>query len=193
MGDGPTLPVLETRIGKIAAAICWENYMPALRMAMYSKDVSLWCAPTVDDRASGRSPMRHIAYEGRCFVLSSCQYLRRDDAPQTTTAFRGDAPNTELIKGGSVIINPLGEVLAAYIGQEVILSAAIDLDDVVRGKFDLDVTGHYARPDVFELKVDTRFRSAGDSTLSVSHRAMAMRHARLASGEIDTARPGDQQ
>lgn len=161
MGDGSTLPVLETGVGKIAAAICWENYMPALRMAMYSKNVAIWCTPTVDDRDIWQSSMRHIAYEGRCFVLSACQYLRRDACPADYDCIQGDDPNTELIRGGSVIINPLGEVLAGPIyGQEAILSAEIDLDDVVRGKFDLDVTGHYARPDVFELKVDTRPRSA---------------------------------
>jgi nitrilase len=195
MGDGSTLPVLETGIGKIAAAICWENYMPALRMAMYSRDVSLWCAPTVDDRDIWQSSMRHIAYEGRCFVLSACQYLRRDACPVDYDCIQGDAPDTELIKGGSVIINPLGEVLAGPIyGQEAILSAEIDLDDVVRGKFDLDVTGHYARPDVFELKVDTRLRSAVvfDSFRSLQNNERCDVPA-LASDETEKAVRGDQQ
>jgi nitrilase len=161
MGDGSTLPVLETEIGKLAAAICWENYMPALRMAMYSRGVSLWCAPTVDDRDIWQSSMRHIAYEGRCFVLSACQYLRRDAGPADYDCIQGNNPDTELIKGGSVIISPLGKILAGPVyGKEAVLSAELDLDDVARGKFDLDVAGHYARPDVFQLIVDTRPRSA---------------------------------
>lgn len=161
MGDGSTLPVLDTALGKVAAAICWENYMPALRMAMYAKGVALWCAPTVDDRDIWQNSMRHIAYEGRCFVLSACQYLRRDACPDDYDCLQGHAPDTELIRGGSVIVGPLGEVLAGPVyGQEAVLSAELDLDDIARGKFDLDVTGHYARPDVFGLSVDTRARSA---------------------------------
>ena len=159
MGDGSTLPVLDTDMGRLAAAICWENYMPALRMAMYSQGVSLWCAPTVDDREIWQSSMRHIAYEGRCFVLSACQYLRRDACPADYDCIQGNTPDTELIKGGSVIMSPLGEVLAGPVyGREAIISAELDLDDVARGKFDLDVAGHYARPDVFQLTVDTRAR-----------------------------------
>jgi nitrilase len=161
MGDGSTLPVLNTEIGKIAAAICWENYMPALRMAMYSQGVSLWCAPTVDDRDMWQSSMRHIAYEGRCFVLSACQYLRRDACPADYDCIQGNNPDIELIKGGSVIVSPMGDVLAGPVyGKEAVLTADLDLDDVARGKFDLDVAGHYARPDVFQLTVDTRARSA---------------------------------
>ncbi|MFL9873626.1 carbon-nitrogen hydrolase family protein [Paraburkholderia megapolitana] len=161
MGDGSTLPVLDTPLGRLGGAICWENYMPALRMTMYAKGIGIWCAPTVDDRDMWQSSMRHIAYEGRCFVLSACQYLTRDGCPPDYAGIAGDAPDTVLIRGGSVIVSPLGEVLAGPVyGKEAILSAEIDTDDIVRGKFDLDVTGHYARPDVFELKVDTRARSA---------------------------------
>lgn len=161
MGDGSTLPVLDTGLGKIGAAICWENYMPALRMAMYAKGIELWCAPTVDDREIWQSSMRHIAYEGRCFVLSACQYLTRADCPPQYDCIQGDAPDAVLIRGGSVIIGPLGDVLAGPIyDREAVLTAEIDLDDIVRGKFDLDVVGHYARPDVFELTVDARARVA---------------------------------
>ncbi|MCH8620249.1 carbon-nitrogen hydrolase family protein [Undibacterium sp. TS12] len=161
MGDGSTLPVLDTQLGRVGAAICWENYMPALRMAMYSQGIGIWCAPTVDDREIWQSSMCHIAYEGRCFVLSACQYLTRDDCPQDYECIQGVAPDMPLIKGGSVIISPLGQVLAGPIyGSEAIISAEIDMDDIVRGKFDLDVVGHYSRPDVFELKVDTNARTA---------------------------------
>ncbi len=161
MGDGSTLPVLDTPLGKIGAAICWENYMPALRMAMYAQGINLWCAPTVDEREIWQASMRHIAYEGRCFVLSACQYLRRSDCPPDYACIQGDDPQTELIRGGSVIISPLGEVLAGPVyGSETILSVEIDPLDTIRGKYDLDVSGHYARPDVFGLKVNTTSVSA---------------------------------
>jgi nitrilase len=99
--------------------------------------------------------MRHIAAEGRCFVLSACQYLTRADCPPQYECIQGDAPETVLIRGGSVIISPLGEILAGPVyGREAVLVADLDLDDTVRGKYDLDVAGHYARPDVFSLTVD---------------------------------------
>jgi nitrilase len=135
-GDGSTLPALETGFGKIGAAICWENYMPLLRFAMYRKGVAFYCAPTVDDRETWPVTMRHIALEGRCFVLSACQ-------------------KTELIRGGSVIVSPLGKVLAGpcYDGERI-LRAELDSGEIAEGKFDLDVAGHYARPDVFRLEVN---------------------------------------
>ena len=80
-GDGSTLPVIDTPIGKIGSVICWENYMPLMRMAMYSKGIQLYCAPTADDRETWISTMTHTALEGRCFVFSSCQYLLREDCP----------------------------------------------------------------------------------------------------------------
>jgi nitrilase len=164
MGDGSTMPVLDTPLGKMGAAICWENYMPSLRMCMYSKGIQLWCAPTVDEREIWQASMRHIAYEGRCFVLSACQYLKRSDCPEEYDCIQGNAPDTELIRGGSVIVNPLGEVLAGPVyGRELTLTADIDLMDTVRGKYDLDVTGHYARPEVFSLIVDEKEKR------SVSH------------------------
>ncbi len=159
-GDGSTLTVIDTAIGKIGAAICWENYMPNLRQALYAKGVNLWCAPTVDERDIWQASMRHIAYEGRCFVLSACQYLTRADAPDHYDCVQGDEPQTELIRGGSVIVGPLGDIMAGPIyGREAILAADIDLADTIRGKYDLDVAGHYARPDIFRLIVDETPRS----------------------------------
>lgn len=156
-GDGSTLTVLDTAVGRIGAAICWENYMPALRQSLYAKGVNLWCAPTVDEREMWQVSMRHIAYEGRTFVLSACQYMTRADAPDAYDCVQGDDPKTELIRGGSVIVGPLGDVLAGPVyGREAVIAADIDLMDAIRGKYDLDVAGHYARPDVFHLSVDER-------------------------------------
>ena len=156
-GDGSTLPVVDTPMGRVAAAICWENYMPALRQHYYAQGVQYYCAPTVDERDIWQATMRHIAYEGRCFVLSACQYMTRADAPADYACAQGDDPATVLIRGGSLIVSPLGEILAGPVyGEEAVIIADIDPLDIARGKFDLDVAGHYARPDIFTLTVDAR-------------------------------------
>jgi nitrilase len=156
-GDGSTMPVLETPLGRVGAVICWENYMPAMRMAMYAKGISIWCAPTADDRDGWLASMRHIALEGRTFVLSACQHITRGAFPDDYDCALGNDPETVLMRGGSCIIGPMGDVLAGpdYAG-ETILYAEIDTEEVVRGKYDFDVTGHYARPDIFSLTVDER-------------------------------------
>jgi nitrilase len=156
-GDGSTLPVFETPMGRIGSVICWENYMPLLRMAMYAKGIQLYCAPTADDRDTCLPTVQHIAIEGRCFVLSSCQYIKRGSFPENYPAIQGNDPEIVLIRGGSCIVNPFGQVLAGpnYEG-ECILTAEVDLGEITRGKYDLDVVGHYARPDVFRLFVNER-------------------------------------
>ncbi|MEE3368864.1 MAG: nitrilase-related carbon-nitrogen hydrolase [Planctomycetota bacterium] len=154
-GDGSTLPVFETPLGRIGAVICWENYMPLLRMAMYSKGIQLYCAPTADSRDTWLSSMQHVALEGRCFVLSACQYIQRQDFPDDFDSGFGNDPETVLSRGGSCIIDPLGQILAGpNYNSSCILTASLDLDEVVRGKYDFDVSGHYARPDVFRLSVN---------------------------------------
>ena len=160
-GDGSTLNVFDTPIGKIGAAICWENYMPLLRTALYSKGVQLYCAPTVDDRDTWTPSMVHIAFEGRCFVLSAVQFLRRGDFPSDIVEQLPKDARDPVIGGGSVIVNPLGKILAGPNRHgECILTAEMDLDEIVEGKYDLDVVGHYARPDIFRLEVDERERRA---------------------------------
>jgi nitrilase len=156
-GDGSTLTVLDTPLGKLGAAICWENYMPLLRMALYAKGIQLYCAPTVDDRDTWLPTMRHVALEGRCFVLSACQYLRRADCPPDYAGVQGDDPQTVLIRGGSCIVAPLGGVLTGpcFDGERT-LTADLDFAEIARGKYDFDVAGHYARPDVFRLHVNER-------------------------------------
>ena len=154
-GDGSTLPVFDTSVGKLGAVICWENYMPLLRMSMYAKGIQIYCAPTADSRERWIASMRHIALEGRCFVLSACQFLRRSDFPADFDTIFGDDPEAVLCSGGSCIINPAGEVIAGPNSEgEALVLAELELDDIVRGKYDFDVTGHYARPDVFQLHVN---------------------------------------
>jgi nitrilase len=111
----------------------------------------------VDDRDTWLPTMRHVALEGRYFVLSACQYLTRADCLPDYACFQGDDPGTVLIRGGSCIVAPLGQVLAGpHFEGKCVLTADLDLGEITRGKYDLDVTGHYARPDVFRLHVNTR-------------------------------------
>jgi nitrilase len=154
-GDGSTLPVIDAAVGRIGGAVCWENMMPLLRTAMYAKGVQVWCAPTVDEREMWQVSMRHIAHESRCFVVSACQVQASPAALGVEVAnWPSDRP---LIAGGSVIVGPMGDILAGpLLGEAGLLSAQINTDDLVRARYDYDVVGHYARPDVFELVVDER-------------------------------------
>ena len=144
-GDGSTIQVTETEIGRIGMAICWENYMPLYRQHLYQQGVELWCAPTVDAREMWQTSMRHIAYEGRCFVLSACQHLTKDDWEPDLQEVGG------IIEGRSVIVSPKGDVIGGPLAGEGLGFAEIGLDEIQRGKFDLDVAGHYNRPDVFSF------------------------------------------
>ena len=155
-GDGSTLTVLPTQLGNIGGLICWENYMPLARMSMYSKGVELYLAPTADERDTWQATMRHIACEGRCFVLGCNQFVTKDMYPDNLQGHPEliDLPEV-MCRGGSVIISPLGDVIAGPLyDEEGILYAELDLNEIVRAKVDFDVVGHYARPDVFQLIVN---------------------------------------
>ena len=156
-GDGSTLAVADADMGKISTAICWENYMPLLRAHLHDQGTEIHCAPTVDDRDVWLPTMQMIALEGRCFVVSACQFMTMQDvSADWYDPVQGADPATILIRGGSCIISPMGEVLAKPVfDQSAIVSASIDMDDIPRAKFDLDPSGHYSRPDVFKLTVDT--------------------------------------
>ncbi len=160
-GDGSTMSVHKTDFGTVGAVICWENYMPALRMHMYHQGVTLYCAPTADDRDTWVPTMQHIALEGRCFVLTACQHIKRSNYSANHESALGDDPELVMMRGGSAIISPLGKVLAGpdFFG-ETIIYATLDPQDIIRAKYDFDATGHYARPDVFQLEVDTRAKPA---------------------------------
>lgn len=155
-GDGSTLTTVETPFGTVGGLICWENYMPLARMSMYGKGVQIYLAPTADARERWQATLQHIALEGRCFVLGCNQYSRRDMYPDDLGVADelADWPET-LSAGGSAIYGPLGEQLAGPLwNEEGTLYADLDMGAIVRSKFDFDVTGHYARPDVFRLSVD---------------------------------------
>lgn len=152
-GNGSTLPVYDTSLGKLGAVICWENYMPLMRMTMYSKGIQLYCAPTADNRDSWHASMRHIATEGRCFVLSCNQFVRAKDYPKDLCP--SDDPEEIVSRGGSCIVDPFGNFLVEpHFGSETILTADLDMAEIAKGKYDFDVVGHYARPDVFQLLVN---------------------------------------
>ncbi len=157
-GDGSTLTVIQTEIGRIGGLICWENYMPLARMAIYNKGVELYLAPTADARDTWQATLRHIACEGRCFVLGCNQYMTKDMYPEDLKELKELEEQPEIMcRGGSAIISPLGKVLAGPLyDQEGILFADLDLGAIARSKFDFDVVGHYARPDVFQLIVNEK-------------------------------------
>ena len=152
-GDGSTLVTYNTDLGKIGGLICWENYMPLARMAMYKKGVEIYVAPTADSRDTWQSTMEHIACEGRCYVIGCNQYFTKDNFPEhLQSEIASDRPEI-LSRGGSVIVSPMGEVLAGPLyNEESILTAEINLDQVVRSKMDFNVIGHYSRDDVFKYK-----------------------------------------
>ena len=129
--------------------------MPLLRMAMYSKGIEIYCLPTADGRETWLSTVRHIAMEGRCFVLSANQFARLSDFPADIDNELASKPDDVVCLGGSCIVGPMGNVIAGPdFAGETILFADLDLADVARAKYDFDVTGHYARPDLFRLEVN---------------------------------------
>lgn len=155
-GDGSTLTVIETEWGKVGGLICWENYMPLARMAMYGKGVAIYLAPTADARDTWQATLRHIACEGRCFVLGCNQFVARTMYPDDLAGIEELAKQPDVMcRGGSAIISPMGEVIAGPLyDEEGILYAELDMTEVIRSKLDFDVVGHYARPDIFQLIVN---------------------------------------
>ncbi len=160
-GDGSTLQVHETALGRLGAVICWENYMPMLRTAMYAQHIEIYCAPTADGRPTWLPSMQHIALEGRCFVLTTNQFCRRSDYPADYASSLPSDPDSIVSRGGAAIVDPLGTVLAGPVwDEEAVITAEIDRRAVIRGRYDFDPVGHYSRPDVFSLSVDTRPKPA---------------------------------
>jgi len=161
MGDGSTLAVFDTPFGRLGGLTCWENYMPLARYAMYAQGVDVWCAPTWDNSDIWVSTLRHIAKEGRVFVIGVAPLLRGSDVPP-------DIPGRDELWGGeddwmcrgySAIVDPRGSVLAGpLVEEEGILYAEVDASVARAARQEFDPVGHYSRPDVFRLTVDREAR-----------------------------------
>ncbi|SHG28562.1 carbon-nitrogen hydrolase family protein [Flagellimonas flava] len=151
--DGESLVTFKTEIGKIGGLICWENYMPLARMSMYKKGVEIYIAPTADSREGWTATMQHIALEGRCFVLGCNQYFTKSMYPDTYQSLVTNEPEN-LCPGGSVIVSPLGKIIAGPLFDKAgVLVAELDLEEINRSKLDFDVIGHYSRNDIFKFEV----------------------------------------
>ncbi len=150
--DGEALTTFNTEIGRLGGLICWENYMPLARMAMYKKGVEIYLAPTADSRESWTTTMKHIAMEGRCFVIGCNQYFTKSMYPDRFRDHLKEEPE-DLCRGGSIIVSPLGEVLEGPLfDRPGVLIANLNLNEIAQSKLDFDVVGHYARDDIFEFK-----------------------------------------
>lgn len=161
-GDGSGLKVVDTPVGKVGTLLCWENYMPLARYALYSQGVEVYVAPTYDSGDGWIGTMQHIAREGRCWVVGSGVALTRDDIPLDFPERESLYPETEywINAGDSVVVAPGGEIVAGPMREEKgLLYAEIDSGHVATAKRALDVAGHYSRPDVFTLNVNTQPQS----------------------------------
>ena len=155
-GDAKDLVVFNSSHGKIGGLVCWENYMPLARMALYEQGIEVYLAPTADCRDSWQATLTHIACEGRCYVLGCNQFVTKDQYPDYLQEEIKNQPSL-MCSGGSVIVSPLGKVLAGPLfDKEGILYAEINHDEIIKSKMDFDVIGHYARPDLFHFKVKNK-------------------------------------
>ncbi|SMF83549.1 nitrilase [Paenibacillus uliginis N3/975] len=157
-GDGSTLTVIDTPFGRIGGLICWENYMPLARTSMYAQGIDIYIAPTADARDTWQAALRHIACEGRCFVISCNQYSTKDSYPADLACYEDVEQDPDILsRGGSAIVSPLGEyVVEPLYNEKGILFATLDLSQIVQSRYDFDVVGHYSRPDVFQLVVNRK-------------------------------------
>ncbi len=154
-GDGSTLRVHETSLGRLGGLLCWENYMPLARQALYAKGVQLHLAPTWDSSEGWLLSMQHIAKEGGMFVINCCMALRMDEIPDRFPFKSLYPPEKDWInRGNSCVVDPMGKIIAGPLSQEqATLYAEIDLAQISTWKRMFDAAGHYARPDVFEFRL----------------------------------------
>lgn len=156
-GDASGLKAIDTPCGRIGTLICWESYMPLARYALYARGVEIYIAPTYDAGDKWIGTLQHIAREGGCWVIGSGVALRASDVPDNVPGKSDLYPNGEewINPGDSVVIEPGGRIIAGPMRRELgILYAEIDLEKVGVARRSLDVAGHYARPDVFNLHVN---------------------------------------
>jgi nitrilase len=161
MGDGSMLETYSTPFGRVGGLICWENYMPLARFYLYSQGVDIWLAPTLAVGDGWIATMRHIAREGRCYVIGVNPCVHADqipaDFPDRERVWPAEKDDGEWVEpGNSVIVGPSGDILAGPVRhEEAILTAELDLTQVHAARRMFDPVGHYHRPDVFRLAVDT--------------------------------------
>jgi len=161
-GDGHGLNVVDTSAGRLGALICWENFMPLARYALYAQGVEVYIAPTYDSGDASIGTMQHIAREGRCWVLCCGVALERSDLPDHFPNKDELYPSGEdwINPGDSIIVAPGGEIVAGPLSkQKGYLLFDIDAEKSVKTKRALDVAGHYSRPDVFKLSVNKERQS----------------------------------
>jgi nitrilase len=161
-GDGSGLRVVDTPVGRVGTLLCWENYMPLARYALYAQGVEVYVAPTYDCGDAWIGTMQHIAREGRCWVVSSGVALAHGDIPLDLPEKEALYPHTEtwINAGDSVVVAPGGELVAGPLRNDKgVLYAEIDARRVAAARRTLDVAGHYARPDIFTLHVDAQPQS----------------------------------
>jgi len=161
-GDASGLKVVDTSAGRIGTLLCWENYMPLARYALYSQGVEIYIAPTYDSGEGWLGTLQHIAREGCCWVVGCGNLMQAsdiaDDFPEKSTLYPDD--NEWVNPGDSVVIAPGGEIVVGPINKERgIFYYDINIDKVSVAKRTLDVTGHYSRPDIFQLHVNTNAQS----------------------------------
>ncbi|MEM1136188.1 MAG: carbon-nitrogen hydrolase family protein [Bacteroidota bacterium] len=150
-GNGTSLKVYNTELGRLGGLICWENYMPLARMALYQQGIQVYLAPTADARTTWQGTLQHIACEGRCFVIGCNQYVTKSMYPKQFKEELSDQPE-ELCSGGSAVYHPLGtNITEPVYYKEELLFTEINLKDCIKAKMDFDVAGHYNRPDIFDF------------------------------------------
>lgn len=155
-GNGATLQAYDTTAGKIAGLICWENYMPLARTAIYETGAQILAAPTWDKSPNWLESMKHIAREGGLFVISTCMAIKKDDIPDEFD-FKNLYPQDKewINTGNSCIIDPKGKFLAGPLdAQQDIIYAELNMNEIIEAKRMFDVAGHYSRPDVFNFSIN---------------------------------------
>lgn len=158
-GDGSGLNVVDTAVGRIGALLCWENYMPLARYALYAQNIDIYVAPTLDSGDTWLATMQHIAREGGCWVIGCATAMEASDVPKETLHLDTLFPkNDEWVNSGdAVVYEPFGGISAGPMHREKgLLMCEIDIDKAKASRRKFDASGHYARPDVFKLSVDRR-------------------------------------
>jgi nitrilase len=160
MGDGSELGVIETPFGIVGGLLCWENYMPLARAAIYAQHCDIYLAPTWDNSDTWVATLQHIAKEGRQFVLGVAPLLRGSDVPEELRGTLYGSAEDWMSRGHTTIVAPGGAIIAGpVLDREEIVYADLDITAVREQKRMFDAVGHYARPDVFTLHVDTRTKN----------------------------------